>query len=68
MMVRIITDSAADFEPFELERLNIECIPLTVIFGDDEYQENVNLSKKRFYELLLESKQFPTTSQASRKY
>lgn len=65
MMVRIITDSAADFEPFELERLNIECIPLTVIFGDDEYQENVNLSKKRFYELLLESKQFPTTSQAS---
>lgn len=64
-MVRIITDSAADFEPVELERLNIECIPLTVIFGDDEYQENVNLSKARFYELLLKNEHFPTTSQAS---
>ena len=33
-MVRIITDSAADFEPEELQRLNITCIPLTVSFGD----------------------------------
>lgn len=64
-MVRIITDSAADFEPVELERLNIECIPLTVIFGDDEYQENVNISKTRFYELLIQNGNFPKTSQAS---
>ena len=42
-MVRIITDSAADFEPRELENKNITCIPLTVSFGNDDYQENVNL-------------------------
>ena len=64
-MVRIITDSAADFEPAELERLNIICIPLNVRFGDADYQENVNLSKAKFYELLLFSKELPKTSQAA---
>lgn len=64
-MIRIITDSAADFEPEELERLDITCIPLKVLFGDTEYEENVNLSKTRFYELLLASQEFPQTSQAS---
>ena len=64
-MVRIITDSAADFEPEELLRQNITCIPLTVTFGDAVYQENENLSKTKFYELLLGSEHFPQTAQAS---
>lgn len=64
-MVRIITDSAADFEPRELESLNITCIPLTVSFGSEDYQENVNLDKTRFYELLAASQDFPKTAQAS---
>ena len=55
-MVRIITDSSADLEPREYEALNITCIPLTVFFGDTEYQENVNLSKDQFYELLYSGK------------
>ena len=63
-MVRIITDSSADLEPREYERLNITCIPLKVMFGDTEYQENVDLSKDRFYELLTEG-QYPKTSQPS---
>lgn len=64
-MVRIITDSAADFEPWDLEKLDIRCIPLTVIFGDKEYQENVNLSKDEFYRLLEENEGVPKTAQAS---
>lgn len=64
-MVKIITDSAADFEPQELERLSVSCIPLTVIFDETEYQENVNLSKDQFYELLKASKALPKTAQAS---
>ena len=64
-MIRIITDSAADFEPRELEQLNIICIPLTVMFGDEEYQENVNLTKDGFYELLLTSGHNPKTAQPS---
>ena len=64
-MVRIITDSAADFEPQELKQLNIDCIPLKVMFGDAEYEENISLSKDRFYKLLLEEEALPKTSQAS---
>lgn len=64
-MVRIITDSAADFEPWELEQKGITCIPLTVMFGEVEYQENTNLSKQQFYELLAASEELPKTAQAS---
>lgn len=64
-MVQIITDSAADLEPQEYEKLGVTCIPLRVAFGDREYQENVDLSKDLFYELLLGSEVFPKTSQAS---
>ena len=64
-MVRIITDSAADFSPRELEQLNISCIPLKVMFGDTEYEENINLTKDQFYTLLLSNAEPPKTSQAS---
>ena len=64
-MVQIITDSAADLQPQEYEQLGVTCIPLRVAFGDDEYQENVDLGKDRFYELLTGSDEFPKTSQAS---
>lgn len=64
-MVHIITDSAADLEPREYEALGVTCIPLRVAFGDAEYRENAELSKARFYDLLLSGGEFPKTSQAS---
>ncbi len=64
-MVRIITDSAADLQPREYDTLGVTCIPLHVAFGDAEYQENVDLSKEKFYELLLGSENFPKTAQPS---
>ena len=64
-MVRIITDSAADFEPFELEKLNITCIPIKVMLGEEEYEENVNLSKDQFFALLASTGATPKTSQPS---
>ena len=64
-MVQIITDSAADLQPQEYEKLGVTCIPLRVVFGGDEYQENVDLGKDRFYELLMGSDEFPKTSQAA---
>lgn len=64
-MVRLITDSAADFEPFELEKLNIDCIPLKVMLAEKEYEENVDLSKDQFFRLLEETGASPKTSQPS---
>lgn len=64
-MVRIITDSAADFEPNELEQMGISCIPLKVLFGTEEYEENINLTKNQFYHKMLETGTMPKTSQAA---
>jgi DegV family protein with EDD domain len=64
-MVRIITDSAADFEPIELERKQITCIPLKVMFGTDEFEENVTLTKTQFYDNMKQFGGFPKTSQAA---
>ena len=64
-MVRIITDSAADFEPFELEKMQIACTPLKVMLGGREYEENINLSKEQFFALLDSTGETPKTSQPS---
>lgn len=64
-MIRIITDSAADFEPYEYARMQVQCIPLTVLFGETVYQETVDLTKDQFYSHLAETGLFPKTSQPS---
>ena len=64
-MIRIITDSAADFEPHEYARMQVQCIPLTVLFGETLYQETVDLTKEQFYARLAQTRQFPKTSQPS---
>lgn len=63
-MVRIITDSAADYEQNEREALGITCVPMTITFGDRDYADGVDLSKETFYKL-LETEDFPVTSQPS---
>ena len=63
--MRIITDSAADLSPAEYDQFHIACIPLTVMFGEQEFRENVNLSKDQFYELLLSLEETPKTAQPS---
>lgn len=68
MMVRIITDSAADFEPVELEQMNISCIPLKVLLGGTEYEENVNLTKNQFFSLLASTGDTPKSSQPSPEF
>lgn len=64
-MVRIITDSAADFEPAELLAKNIICVPMKINFGGNEYMETVNITKTQFYEMLESGEDFPKTSQPS---
>lgn len=63
MSVRIIVDSSTDVR--ESYRGKIQFVPLTVRFGETEYYDGVNLSKKEFYEKLVESDALPTTSQAT---
>lgn len=64
-MIRIITDSAADFEHSESEKLGISTIPLAVYIDGREYKDDVLHSKERFYRLAKLSKDLPKTSQPS---
>ncbi|WP_078414333.1 DegV family protein [Priestia abyssalis] len=61
MKTAIVTDSTA-YIPKELrDELNIHMIPLSVIFGQETYREEIDMTNAQFYEKVRE--QLPTTSQ-----
>ncbi len=60
MKIKIITDSAADFG-YDIPE-NVTVIPMSVRFGQQEYKDGVTISHRRFYEMLIESDDLPTTS------
>ena len=61
MKVKIIVDSTADLRPAVAEKVGI--VPLTVHFGETEYISGVTITPQKFYEMLVESDELPTTSQ-----
>lgn len=63
MKVKILIDSTADIIPEAEKRVTV--IPLTIRFGDKEYLDGVTIDSRMFYEMLVESDELPTTSQAS---
>ena len=65
MTVRIVTDSSCDLRGDEVADLNIEVVPLSIRFGDDEYTDREQLSVDRFYELLASSDTLPETAAPS---
>jgi len=63
--IRIVTDSTADIPEQMREQLNIEIVPLKVIFGEESYLDGVTISPEQFYDKLTSSSMLPTTSQPS---
>lgn len=64
-MVKIITDSTADFTREEAAGLGLGVVHLRTRFGDEEYIDGVDITPHQFYEKLVESDVLPTTSQPS---
>ena len=65
-MVRILTDSAADFTPAEAEKLGITVIPLNVTFEDGSViRDSIDMTPDEYYQALSHCKKLPTTSQPS---
>lgn len=62
-MVIIATDAAADFELNELQDMHVEYLPMSVIFGNDQYLENITITKDEFFKRLQTDPNFPKTSQ-----
>ena len=63
--VRLVTDSACDLTADEVERLGIEVVPLSIRFGEDEYEDRTELSVEGFYGLMEQRSELPETAAPS---
>ena len=63
--IALITDSTCDIPPAWIQQYEISVIPLTIIFGSQQYLDGVDLQAEAFYQRLLTDKTHPTTSQPS---
>lgn len=59
MSVHVITDSASD----AASREGLTVLPMTVSFGEEEFQDGVTISHEEFYHRLDPKKPLPVTSQ-----
>ena len=62
-MIRIITDSASDFELSEAERLNVTVLPMQIQFGNASFLDRYEFTADTFYQKLIETDALPSTSQ-----
>ena len=62
-MLRILTDTASDFDLEEASSLGITVLPMEITIGNQTYKDRYDLTPDRFYEMLIESSEMPHTSQ-----
>src|SRR5690625_2388533 len=68
MKVAVMTDSTA-YLPVDIrEKHNIHMVPLSVVFEDKSYQEEIDITTEEFYQKIKESENLPKTSQPSLGY
>ncbi|WP_299094884.1 DegV family protein [uncultured Metabacillus sp.] len=65
MKTAILTDSTAYITKELRERHHIHMIPLSVIFGTETYQEEIEITAEEFFAKVKEMQTLPTTSQPS---
>ncbi|BES64204.1 DegV family protein [Gottschalkiaceae bacterium SANA] len=60
MGIRILTDSAGDLRPQEIEDLQIVELPIVILVDDQEFYENETIQKSQVYDRLKEGKRVTT--------
>ncbi|WP_188454143.1 DegV family protein [Virgibacillus oceani] len=68
MKVAVMTDSTAYISKDLRDKNNIHMVPLSVVFGDHSYQEELDIATEEFYEKVKLSDSLPKTSQPSIGY
>ncbi len=63
--VAVVTDSSPYIPNEIIEENNIHVVPLTVIWGDENYYDGVDITPVQFYQRLETAKVMPSTSQPS---
>ena len=62
-MIHVVTDSTSDLSQAEAKKLGVTVVPLTVRFGEEQFEDGVDLDSDAFYKRLAASNVHPTTSQ-----
>lgn len=63
--IRIVTDSTGDLSLAELHQYKISLLPVMISFGQQTYQELIDLSPAQFYQAMNAAPELPMTSQPS---
>lgn len=63
--IALVTDSTCDIPAEWVAQYGITVVPLTIIFGDKQYLDGVDLTSAQFYERLSAERNHPSTSQPS---
>ena len=61
--IRILADSSCDLTDEQLSRHGITIVPLTIIIGETQYTDRVDIDSDRFFELIRDGRLTPSTSQ-----
>lgn len=59
----LITDSTCDLPSEYLDKYHIQVIPLTIVWGEEQFLDGVDLAAGEFYQRLDQDPSIPTTSQ-----
>jgi DegV family protein with EDD domain len=62
-MIKIVTDSTSNLPPQTLKELDIRQVPISIQFGEESYDEGINIDRPLFYRKIEELGIIPTTSQ-----
>ncbi|MDQ1445449.1 MAG: fatty acid kinase fatty acid binding subunit [Acidimicrobiaceae bacterium] len=65
MPIRVVTDSACDLPPDLVAELDIDIVPLTIRFGNEELVDGRDLSPKEFWARVASSPVLPETAAPS---
>jgi len=63
--VAIVTDTIACIPKEQVEKYDIEVVPVDFIFGDKVYRDGIDMTPTEFYTRLRKAKKLPTTSSSS---
>jgi DegV family protein with EDD domain len=62
-MIKIVTDSTCNLSPEQLQRYDIRVAPISIQFGTETYEEDIDIDRDLFYKKIDELGIIPTTSQ-----
>ncbi len=63
--IALITDSTCDIPRNYLQQYDIAVVPHTIVWGDAQYLDRVDIQPEEFYERIETEKVIPTTAQAT---